>query len=433
MKRNLKPALSILYILLLTMLGLRSLYISYQLTKNYGGTDLRCRIVGTRLMATEYSPYFYHWNKNDPVELLDPNDKPSRLCNGNVVTPATMFILYPLSLLEYVTIRQVWTILQFFFIAGAYLLMIKPGRKTRLHAAFFVFLFINTEIFFYNIERGQIYTLYAFLFAVFFRLYTSPLPLLKSIFFFCSPLFVFIRPITGVFTLLLLLGQKINWYKSFFIGLVLFSALLILPRVNLWSDYFQAMKLYQSGMGNMASVTASKTDLHYPSSFEGLNNYTSYKGFLFYSLSNIKHGMSQLKNAIGVRWLTLIMAAALAVLQLAFYRYGRKSEESKFLFCLLLYMAAELALFSGRGEYNIIQWLIWGIFLAQKNDQHPVLYYIVFIPLVFAVCLPNFRPVYLLMECGFFISLLIFNFSDAAIYTAPPSTAGSHEHSYKID
>jgi hypothetical protein len=433
MKRNLKQALSILYMLLLATLGLRSLYISYQLTKNYGGTDLRCRIVGTRLIATEYSPYFYHWNKTDAVELLDPNDKPERLCNGNVVTPATMFMLYPLSLLEYATIRKVWTLLQFLFVAGAYLLMIKPDNKNRLHAAFFVLLFINTNIFFYNIERGQIYTLYAFLFAVFFRLYNTDSALLKNIFFFCSPLLVLMRPITAVFALLLLIGRKIKWYKWFLIGLVLFSALLILPRINLWSDYLHAMKLYQSGMGNRIPAAAAKNDLHYPSGFEGLNNYTRYKDFLFYSLSNLKHGLSRLKNLIGIQWLILIMATAFAALQLAFYKYGRKSEAGKFLFGLLLYMAAELALFSGRGEYNIIQWLVWGIFLAQKKDQHPILNYIIFIPLVLTVCLPDFRPAYLLLESAFFITLLLFSFTGSSIYTEPPLTAGSRAHSYKTD
>jgi hypothetical protein len=401
-----KHFVTILYILLFSILGFRSLYISLQITEKYGGTDLRCRVVGTRLLETNYSSYFYHWKTSDPVRYADPNDVQGRICNGNVVTPATMLVFYPITLLNYVTIRQLWTICQFLFILFSCLLLIKPDSKYKPAALVFALLFINTEIFFYNIERGQVYTFYTFIFAVFYRGYTASGKLSKQFNFLALPLFILIRPIAATFSVLLLLNRPASWLKAFLTGIAICTILLVLPFKPLWTDYLKAMQLYQAGAGASISPNTSGKTIVYPLTIEGANNLTAYKNYSLYSLPNLKTLLQLLQISLPSVWIIFIQGLCVLAALLAYQRFGNKSEDRQFLFCFFLYMLSELFLFSGRGEYNIIQWLVFGVILSANKGQHKLLYYLATLPLLLAVLFPHYKQVYRITELAFMVSIL---------------------------
>src|SRR3974390_384676 len=69
---------------------------SWNYSERYGGTDLRHRVVASRLLATSHSLYFYKSRPEDGDYYFDPNDKPEFLVNGTSVTPAVLYVTYPI-------------------------------------------------------------------------------------------------------------------------------------------------------------------------------------------------------------------------------------------------------------------------------------------------------------------------------------------------
>lgn len=149
---------------------------------------------------------------------------------------------------------------------------------------------------------------------------------------------------------------------------------------------------------------------HTPLTIEGANNLTLYKNYSLYSLPNLKMLLQVLKINLPVAWILLIQGCCLLVALLVFQRFGNKSADCQFLFCFFLYMLSELFLFSGRAEYNIIQWMIFGLILSATKGQHPLLYYLATAPLLLAVLFPHYKHIYRMTELAFLVSILLFCF-----------------------
>lgn len=358
------------YLIILITAGflLATLVKTFYLSYKYGGTDLRCRIVGTRLMGTGESPYFYQWKPGDNVFYLDPNAEAHRLVNGNVVTPASMAVIYPLAQLSYPLVRLWWTILQ---VVAALLILHMLFRRNKLSDAFLaaspiILGLICSEHWFFNIERGQMYVFYAFVLTSMYAVYISRWKHNEFASGFIGGLFILFRPFAGIIGLGFLLHGKMKWVAGCATGFIVGCLLFVLPFLPAWKDYFRAMDEYvsenvEAGHHDFTAIAPSK-----PAVIEGADNLTASYTFFLDRLDTTYHLLKGVGISISNNQSLLLYGIIMLVTGFFFYRLRKKisSPQNLFLFGFLALILAELFVLAPRGAYNIIQWifplsLIW--------------------------------------------------------------------------
>jgi hypothetical protein len=352
------------YTLLIVTAGLLGLtiYRSWTVTQQTGGTDLRCRTIASRLLTTNHSPYFYKWNPSDGEYYLNPNDVATRVVNGNVVTPAMLYTVYPASALPYSIVRPLWTILQFLIcFAALFLLLYKQTRSQATVAGVVVIAgLVCSNTWLFGIERGQVYIFYVLFFALMYRLYISDSRYNEFLSGLAGGLFVFFRPFAGIIALVFLLQGKKKWLAGWVAGLVLGTCWFVLPDISSWKDYFNAMQEYTyesmgQGHGNPGAIDPAK-----PEVIEGMNTLRLYRNFPAGKISGL---YGYLRAELGI-WInnkqSLAAYAGIVVLFFLFFLRIKKkviNPEALFLLGFVLYILAELFTIAPRGAYSVIQWI----------------------------------------------------------------------------
>jgi hypothetical protein len=362
-------------VLLSVLLLVWSFIQSWRYSTEDGGVDLRCRIVGARLSATGQSPYFTKTTTPGNDFLLDPADNPSRKVNGNVVTPALLTIVYPLAKLSYPTIRIIWTLLQYLFVLLAFIMLQKRQRQFSQHIIVPLFVFalvICSSNWFYNIERGQVYSFYLFLLCLAFWLYTLPWKYSHVVSGFITGLFVWTRFLMAGLFVPFLLKRDIKWCGGFIIGLIAGACVFVLPKTGEWTDYFSAMKIYSNEMLGSDTYDKNATLDNVPAQVEGTGNLQRSVYFRTGGLSTIQYYLHA--RGVSVNAVTLVCCFSICalLLSLCFIKMGPgpMSTEQIFLFGFLLYISAELFLVGFRGGYNLIQWLFPVLLIGRQWPVH---------------------------------------------------------------
>lgn len=334
---------------------------SIGLTKRNGGTDLRCRVVGTRLLATEHSPYFHKWTPADGEYLLDPNDKGVRMVNGNVVTPATMYLTYPLYTLPYAVVRPLWTALQFLAcVAILFLLLWKqPHSATRITALIIINGLVCSATWLAGIERGQMYIFYALLFAIMYRLYVSKLKYNEWLSGFVGGLFMFLRPFAGIIGVGFLLHGKKRWVFGCITGFIVGLCLFVLPRPALWTEYFNAMREYTNESEGHGHFNQNAINYSHPDTIEGMTTLEKYENIPAGGLAAFYGYLWNFGIHATSSHLTVAYGIVLIILAFLFYRQRKiySGPLPLFLFGFMCYVLAELFTVAPRASYNGMQWI----------------------------------------------------------------------------
>lgn len=339
---------------------LLTIFKSFYFTAKNGGTDLRIRVVGSRLLTTDHSPYFYNWKPVDGEYYLNPNDVGNTVLNGNTVTPAMLYVIYPVSWQRYPTVRILWTIIQFILAFASIYLLFK--NKNGLHQLIPVCVILTgllcSDIWLLNIERGQIYIFYAFLFALMYSLYTSNWKhgyLLSGL---IGGLFIFFRPFAVIIGLVFLLNVNKKWLLGYIIGFMTGVLLFVLPQPSLWADYFEAMNKYASQYTGHPHLISNAAEYTKPAIIEGATNLGEANGF---NISGLNVLYSYFKNAgiiVSQNLLYVLYGLTVILFSFLFFRKKRTNATPQFLFLFtfLLYILSEFFVTVPRGNYNLIQW-----------------------------------------------------------------------------
>jgi hypothetical protein len=355
-------------VLLTIILAAKSLYF----TVNYGGTDLRCRIVGSRLTNTHKSPYSYKWNAADGERYLDPNDQRDRTINGNVATPAILYAINPLAQLPYKNIRLIWTIIQFAVIAISLWLLYKADKSTNLPSylspvIIIILSFVCSDLWLYNIERGQVYTLYVLFFSLIYWTYTKSWKFSRFLSGFISGVFVFFRPTAILFLAGFLIKRQYKFVAGALAGIVIGGALFVLPNLSHWKQYGRAMddfSKYYTGHG----VPVSSSPVEIPSIVEGTNNMTIYRDFTSGGMGTLYDYVSKVGIPLDTTKSIILFFVVIGLLSFFFLK-GTAAEENStdelFLFGFLLYILSEIFIIAPRAGYSVIQW-IFPLFIGWK-------------------------------------------------------------------
>ena len=391
-----------------------SIHRSIRFTQAAGGTDLRCRTVGSRLLYSNHLPYFYHWNPRDPLYYLDPNDAPGRVCNGNVVTPATLVLIHPLSVLSYHHIRPAWTVIQYFLLLATLILLCSRRMDAKELAIFTILVagFGLSNIWYYHVERGQIYILYALMFALMYRLYRASYKWSGAVAGLVCGLFCYLRPIAIVTAIPFVLSKKWQWLMGFVAGLAVGLFVFVLPFQKTWQDYFLAMREYGNEIISNKDTGAVMPAAWIPATIEHTTNLREYHRFPTAAIKTFYAGMKELHMKISYPLSLFIYCLLVIILSTSLLKQQLASTDKLFLFAFLLYILLEMFIIANRSAYNQIQW-VFPLFLLLKRRFSD--YWLLFILLVVAMALPLVKPAsrhaYLYSEIMFLVVLIFTVFS----------------------
>lgn len=354
---------------------------SFHYARKNGGTDLRARIVGTRLANnTSYSPYYHQWTPADGERLLDPNDDPSWVVNGNVVTPAVMYMIGPIAELPYKKVRLVWTLLQFIAVAFSLFLLARrtPGKWWPPLIVVLLSV-ICSEAWIYHVERGQMYIFYALGFAMIYWLYTARWKYAEYVAGLAAGLCVFFRPTMLIFFTGFLVQRKFRFLAGAAAGVIIAALLFVLPHIDHWKEYSKAMKEYSNAMiGNGTYIDAKKEAM--PAQIEGTTNITQFDYFNGEGLQSLYTYFLKFGIRINNTHATILLLLVVLVSGCLFWKNSKRgvSTDKLFLYGFLLYIIAEIFAVVPRGGYNTVQWM-FPLFIAWKYISNNQLLLITFI------------------------------------------------------
>lgn len=361
------PAKRIVIVLTVILTALLAVKAFYFARKN-GGTDLRARVVGTRLANnTDHSPYYHRWTPEDGERLLDPNDDPGWIVNGNVVTPAVMYVTGPIADLPYKKVRLIWTLLQ--FIAAVLSLFLLAGRTPqRWWPPLIVVLLavICSEAWIYHVERGQMYIFYALGFAIIYWLYTAKWKFADYVAGLVAGLCVFFRPTMLIFFTGFLLQRKLRFIAGAISGAIIGGLIFVLPHIDHWKEYSKAMKEYSNAMIGKGTYIDAKQEAM-PAQVEGTTNITQFDYFNGEGLQSLYTYFLKFGIKINNTDATVFLLLIVLISGYIFWRNSRKgvNADQLFLYGFLLYIVAEIFAVAPRGGYNTVQW-IFPLFIAWK-------------------------------------------------------------------
>lgn len=354
----------VLTVILVSLLVAKSFYFA----RKNGGTDLRARIVGTRLAnSTDHSPYYHRWTPADGERLLDPNDDPAWIVNGNVVTPAVMYVIDPIAELPYKKVRLVWTLLQFIAAALSLFLLARRTPERRWPSLVVVLLsVICSEAWIYHIERGQMYVFYALGFAIIYWLYTAKWKFADYAAGLVAGLCVFFRPTMLVFFTGFLLQRKFRFLAGAISGAIIGGLIFVLPHIDHWKEYSKAMKEYSNEMTGKGSFIDAKPEAM-PAQIEGTTNITQYDYFNGEGLSCLYVYLKKAGISINNTHASILLLLVVLITGYFCRKNWRKdaSADQLFLYGFLLYIVAEIFAVAPRAGYNTVQWL-FPLFIAWK-------------------------------------------------------------------
>ena len=344
---------------------------SLTLSRTYGGTDLRARVVGARAMQIGKSPYFYKWKPSDGDRLLDPNANPQRQANGNVATPAVLLLMQPLISLPYSYIRTIWTALELLAIASIFFFITHSTQNYTLRILWVLpvmLILIASPYFALHIDRGQMYLFYQATIAISYYLYTKNAS--RKILSGCLVgLLVFFRPFALFFPLPFLLKREWKWLTGFATGLFGGLAIFVLPAYDTWLEYFHAMLFY-------SLETTSAHDLHTysphhnPTVIEGCENLSKWGQYTITCLRNMNAIAPKINLELTESLAFLISFIVFALLTILFHISSPRNTEQLFVLGVVLMILCEYFSKAPRTPYNVLQWTIPLVFITRYFTKY---------------------------------------------------------------
>lgn len=357
---NEQPSLPALWVtVILALLFVPQLVISYGIVQESVMTDLHSRVIGSRLMAQNLSPYFYIWHAGDPVNLYNPNSHLPYQLNGVTATPFFLWLQMPLSKLYYCNIKVVWWIIEEALLFATLLLnctYADKRLKQMITLLMSVLFFCYSRNWWVHVNAGQYYILFAFLFS-----FTCWLTRHKeNVGLFVYAFAALVRPFFVLAALPFLINKTPKKIAQI---LVVASTLLVLVWVSggyrYLADYNSAMQLYGLQIFNWQMVNVPATLSAVSPITEGcvhaVESFNSYNAGCLFSL---QHYLKLAGITLTTSWvytLGLLLFIALFIIATGYKRIVHNSEHV-FISSFLIYIFCELFTPAFRNPYNLMQY-----------------------------------------------------------------------------
>lgn len=398
-------------------------------TVAYGGTDLRSISIASKKLDTGRTAYFYRWAPGQPEKYLDPNVPPTTVSNAVTVAPGTLYWVSLFSGLRYPILRIVWTTLQYLLILSifCYFFFQRENSAERRWSIVVVggLFFLCSAIWFLNIERGQVYFLFAFLFTLIYALYRSTdrvanflAGAMIAMAIYCRPNFVFLLvPIALVHHWRVLAG----WASA-----TVILAIHAYTHRGLWAGYSAVIHEF-SDPGFVAQPVVHP-GYDYPAVIEGAKNLTKYKtDFTCGGIHPINTWLAGIVNTGCIYFYIVLLLVIMAALVVVFKKeLAKKDASTILLFGFLLYLTAEYVMPASRSAYNMIVW-VFPVMLFLQRPRFPGW---LFVLLIAGLCFINGLPFYFFLIHDLGELLLLFclwcyiKTPESVVKTPPGSLSG---------
>ncbi len=324
--------------------------------------DLHIRILGTRLLEAGKNPYTYYWQPSDTINLYNPNLAIYSSANGVTNTPFVLWLQKPLAALSFCTMKQLWWCTEELLLLATVwlnlLLVAKRSKQILLLVIVSVF-FLYSRNWWLHIYNGQLYVLYAFVFALAGYVYTKKE---KNIAIWLYPVMSLVRPFFAVALLPLLSFNKKLVMQLLVAGAFTFFLFSVSSNIETVKQYSSAMKVYATEeTGGFDAVARNKTYLsaNYPTeacvAFDANQNSGLNAGCLF----SLQHYLVRVGLRVDNTNVYAALLISLVLLAMAFnkkYAFAN-SNEQQLLFSFLLYLLCELITPASRNPYSLVQYL----------------------------------------------------------------------------
>ena len=408
MESESKPKSKIYTFLIITAVAITfvGFLVDLQSTIEYGGIDLRNRVVGARVLLEGMDPYFFQWNSTMSDRLLDPNSAPDAVVSRVTVTPPVLVLHIFMAGLPYITQRIIWLLLQWIaFLSITFIFVKKSGsRQKRKIILVLCWFTINSYFWRLHIEIGQVYIFY--------------IALLSLAWFFAQSSFKHNELLSGFlvgFTaslrlpMLILLVPFLIYRKGrLFLGSLLgFIFGLLLPltitKFSIWQSYFTAMlTLANIKFAEIVSGPNEGSMNSYPRIIEGMNNLAlssdisrTHSSFLkILSRLEVNNGLF-----LTIGFLIITLLISVFALRLS---HKRIPINLVFLLGIVMYLTSELFLPVQRYSYNDVQWIFPVALIVMETDVKTLfsnhLIILLAVSLLFSIGCFSWMPKFLLIS-----------------------------------
>ena len=398
-------------------------------TLNYPGTDLRNRVVGTRLMLEGIDPYFFKWQPGLSEKFYDPLDIPSQLLSKLSVTPAVL-VLHSLFVgLSYLQQKLIWLFVQWAALIGTIFIFIKTSNS-RSQANLVIatgLLFANSLFWRFHVNSGQIYIIYVFLLSVAWLFLNSSANYNSIISGLFVGITVSLRPSFILFFIPFLICKKFSFVIGGILGLISSVALsCIVTGTFIWERYILTM-LAMTGFIDLNTYLPSKErifpdpNIVYPQIIEGFDS--KIRNPLERYLDNTS--LYDVLNALDIPNKRNILAISFIVTMIllgwCIWRFSLKNKNTKliFLWGTVTCLIGEFFIPVGRYSYYDVQMILPLLivinqanvknFILQKNII--VLLLGLFLSIIGFIVIPRalFFSVFIIMLYIVLVSFMLLN------------------------
>ena len=336
-------------------------------TLQYGGIDLRNRVVGARALIEGMDPYFFKWHQGMSDRLLDPLVKPNSITSRVTVPPTVLLLHSTIAGLSYLQQKIIWLIVQWgAFLSTIVIFVYQSNSPLKRNLTLTLgFLGLNSLFWRVHVERGQIYIIYVFLLSLAWFFARSSFKYHDILSGFLVGLTVSLRPLVILIFIPLVIYRQWTLLWGGIIGLLAnLSFSFTLAKLSTWQSYFSAMsgitKLIDFRQDQLAGSNTDETGTIYPQIIEGMSNLRS--------MINLPHASSSIRtildflevnfNSSNVLIVSLFLLILLVSLWLNSLPHKNISINLVFLSGIVLYLISEFFIPVGRDSYNDVQWIL---------------------------------------------------------------------------
>jgi hypothetical protein len=329
-------------------------------TRDYGGVDLRNRVVGARVMLEGLDPYHFKWSGEYPDTLLDPVDNPANEVSRVTVPPSLLMLHMPFAGLSYSVQRTMWLCAQWLLLLASLLLFSRCARsRDQALAIWIIWLFIAaTPIWRFHVERGQIYILFVFLAALSFWLSRRPWRYAALWGGAVLGAAASMRPTLALVLLPLLFFRKWKLAAGLAAGLAFFLLLSVLiSGVPVWKDYAGAMRHHEKD--NLGLAQPESLERGY-GLIEGMDNLREFMPFPHINTS-LQWKIKEVFGADVRSGALFVMLGAVLLLAAAFlwwFRGRRVTLEAAYLAGFSIVLVCEFFIPAIKAWYANIMWIV---------------------------------------------------------------------------
>ena len=399
-------------------------------TLDYGGVDLRNRVVGARLMLEGEDPYYFKWSEAHPDTLLDPIDNPDNPVSRVSVPPTVLMLHVPAAGLPYSTQRIMWFVLQWFLLLSSVFLFARCAEERNAAKAVWIVGLFLCGIFMwrFHVERGQIYILYVFLIALSFWVCRKQTRYTYPIAGILIGIAASMRPTLLLMAIPILIFRKWNLLAGIVAGLLFFVLLsLVIFGVPIWRNYSRAMRYHE--LDNLGKAQPESFE-HHDATIEDMDNLKLYLEFANINTSVQWFFKGTFDIELRSRALLLMMAAAVSLLSLYVFLFRKRdvSIPTLYLVGMTIVLVAEYFIPAIKAYYLNIIWLVPLELIALNTEMLRSLTNRQLIIALFLLLVGGFIAFFLLWESyvvliGEAAMMLFFLWMSSCFLRASPSKA----------